>query len=75
MNHDMNHMQMNQAGTSYLWLVVGAVLLLLSIAAYILASRTQGKVLSHMKKDERATIKRKAAPSGWLHTHCSASLS
>ncbi|MCG7383897.1 DUF3105 domain-containing protein [Paenibacillus sp. ACRRY] len=61
MNHDMNQMQMNhEAGTSYLWLIVGAVLLLLSIAAYILASRTQGKVLSHMKKDERATIKKKS---------------
>ena len=59
MSH-MNHMQMEHtAGTSYLWLIVGALVLLFSIAAYIWASRTQGKILSHTKKNERAAIKKK----------------
>ncbi|SCZ06898.1 Protein of unknown function [Paenibacillus polysaccharolyticus] len=57
----MDHMQMEQqTGTSYLWLIVGAALLLLSIAAYIWASRTRGKILSHMKKNERAAIQKKS---------------
>ncbi|MGQ8873409.1 DUF3105 domain-containing protein [Paenibacillus sp. TSA_86.1] len=47
-------------GTSYLWLIVGAAVLLLSIAAYIWASRTRGKILGHMKKNERATIQKKS---------------
>lgn len=65
----MNHMQMeHEAGTSYLWLIVGVIVLLFSIAAYIWASRTQGKILGHMKKKERADIHKKVAPFGWLHT-------
>lgn len=64
----MNHMQMeHEAGTSYLWLIVGVIVLLFSIAAYIWASRTQGKILGHMKKKERADIQKKVDPFGWLH--------
>lgn len=60
----MNHMQMeHEAGTSYLWLIVGVIVLLFSIAAYIWASRTQGKILGHMKKKERADIQKKSIPS------------
>ncbi|MBB6019836.1 hypothetical protein HNR77_000897 [Paenibacillus sp. JGP012] len=56
----MDHMQMEQStGTSYLWLIVGAVVLVLSIAAYIWASRTCGSILGHMKKKERAAIQKK----------------
>lgn len=59
----MNHMQMeHETGTSYLWLIIGAIMLLFSIAAYIWASRTQGKVLGHMKKKERADIQKKSVP-------------
>lgn len=64
----MDHMQMEQqTGTSYLLLIVGAAVLLLSIAAYIWASRTRGKILSHMKKNERRLFRRKAARSGSQH--------
>ncbi|ETT41296.1 hypothetical protein C161_01525 [Paenibacillus sp. FSL R5-192] len=57
----MNHMQMeHEADTSYLWLIVGVIVLLFSIAAYIWASRTQGKILGHMKKKERADIQKKS---------------
>ncbi|RAI99105.1 uncharacterized protein DUF3105 [Paenibacillus pabuli] len=60
MDMNMNHMQMDhEAGTSYLWLIVGAIVLLFSIAAYIWSSRTQKSVLAHMKKNERAVIKKK----------------
>lgn len=70
MDMNMNHMQMeHEAGTSYLWLIVGAVVLLLSIAAYIWSSRTQKSVLAHMKKNERAVIKRKPDPFAWGHMH------
>lgn len=56
----MDHMQMEQqTGTSYLWLIIGAVVLMLSIAAYIWASRTRGSILGHMKKKERAAIQKK----------------
>ncbi|WKL04204.1 hypothetical protein Q0F98_14140 [Paenibacillus amylolyticus] len=65
----MDHMQMeHDAGTSYLWLIVGVIVLLFSIAAYIWASRTQGKILGHMKKKEARTSTKKVAPFGWLHT-------
>ena len=61
----MDHMQMEQqTGTSYLWLIVGAALLLISIAAYIWASRTRGKILSHMKRMSEQLFRRKAARSG-----------
>ncbi|WP_366292707.1 DUF3105 domain-containing protein [Paenibacillus sp. AN1007] len=57
----MDHMQMEQqTGTSYLWLILGAALLLLSAAAYVWASRTRGSILSHMKKKERALIQKKS---------------
>ncbi|WP_338540961.1 DUF3105 domain-containing protein [Paenibacillus tundrae] len=61
MDPHMDHMQMNhEAGTSYLWLIIGAVILLLSIIAYVWASRTQGSIVAHMKKDERAIVKKKS---------------
>lgn len=65
MDHNMNDMQMMQmnheaAATSYLWLMIGGMALLLAIAAYVWAFRIKGSVMAHSKKQERAAIKKKS---------------